>query len=73
MTTELRYTMNPRENNLLWLSDMLDHLAGCRSNLESAGDRQTVEVITDMMMRDLDCCRRLCETIRRRTAVLQAA
>jgi hypothetical protein len=62
--------MNPRENNLL-LSDMLDHLAGCRSHLERRRPA-TVEVITDMMMRDLTGGRRLCETIRR-TAVLQAA
>jgi hypothetical protein len=29
-------------------------------------------VITETMLRDLECCRRLCETLHRRSAIQQA-
>jgi hypothetical protein len=60
--------MSQRENNLLWLRDMLDHLAACRKQLEWAEDPQAVQVITDTMLRDLEHCRRLCESLQRRPA-----
>ncbi len=56
-----------REANLLWLKDMLDHLATCRQQLEWAQDRESVSVLTETMLRDLDACRRLCESMRRRS------
>ena len=60
--------MSQRDANLLWLKDMLDHLAACRKQLEWAENPEAVQVITDTMLRDLECCRRLCETLQRRTA-----
>jgi len=60
--------MSQRDTNLLWLKDMLDHLAACRKQLEWAEDPAAVEVITETMLRDLECCRRLCEMLHQRLA-----
>jgi hypothetical protein len=59
--------MSQREANLLWLKDMLEHLSSCRQQLEWAEDKQSVSVLTETMLRDLETCRRLCETLQRRT------
>ena len=59
--------MSQRDTKLLWLADMLDHLAACRKQLEWAEQPEAVQVITETMLRDLDHCRRLCESLRRRT------
>jgi hypothetical protein len=59
--------MSQREANLLWLKDMLEHLSACRQQLEWAEDKQSVSVLAETMLRDLETCRRLCETIQRRT------
>jgi hypothetical protein len=56
--------MSQRESNLLWLRDVLEHLTTCQQQLEWTDD-ETVDVITETMIRDLDCCRRLCEGFRR--------
>jgi hypothetical protein len=60
--------MSQRDTNLLWLKDMLDHLASCRKQLEWAEDPAAVQVITETMLRDLERCRRLCELLQRRPA-----
>lgn len=65
--------MSQRDANLLWLKDMLDHLAACRKQLEWAENPEAVQVITETMLRDLECCRRLCETLQRRAAPQPAA
>jgi hypothetical protein len=59
--------MSQREANLLWLRDVLEHLSACRQQLEWAEDKQSVSVLAETMLRDLETCRRLCETIQRRT------
>jgi hypothetical protein len=60
--------MSQRDANLLWLKDMLDHLAACRKQLEWAQNPEAVQVITDTMLRELERCHRLCEELQRRTA-----
>jgi hypothetical protein len=65
-------TMSQRESNLLWLRDMLEHLTASQQQLEWTEDSEAVQVITETMLRDLDCCRRICEGLRRRSAVRQA-
>jgi hypothetical protein len=65
--------MSQRDANLLWLKDVLDHLAACRKQLEWAEEAQAVQVLTETMLRDLDCCRRLCEALQRRVAAQHAA
>src|SRR5262249_45024214 len=58
--------MTKHENNLIWLKDMIEHLSDSREQLEWAQDCFALRMITDTMLRDLDCCRRLCESLQRR-------
>jgi hypothetical protein len=58
--------MSQRETDLLWLKDLLDHLRASQRQLQWAEDDKTVAVLTESMLRDLDCCRRLCEALQRR-------
>ena len=64
--------MSQREANLLWLKDVLEHLTSCQQRLEWAKDSETVHVLTETMLRDLDTCRRLCEGLHRRASAQQA-
>ena len=63
--------MSQRESNLLWLKDILEHMTTCQQQLQWAQDAETVQVLTETMLRDLESCRRLCEGLHRRTASLQ--
>jgi hypothetical protein len=58
--------MSQRDSNLLWLNDMLDHLKACQQQLQWAEDTATVLLLTETMLRDLQCCRQLCEALDRR-------
>ena len=60
--------MSQRQTNLLWLRDLLEHLSGCQQQLEWAEDNESVFVLTESMLADLDRCKRLCEAIQRRAA-----
>jgi hypothetical protein len=60
---EARGAMNQREANLLWLRDVLEHLSGTRQQLEWTQDRDTIRVLTESMIRDLERCRTLCESL----------
>jgi hypothetical protein len=60
--------MSQREKNLLWLKDMLDHLRGCQRELQLAEDPETIQLLTETMLRELECCRRVCETLRRQAS-----
>jgi hypothetical protein len=60
--------MNQRESNLLWMRDLLEHLTACQQQLEWAEDRETVVVLTESMLADLERCKRLCEALHRRAA-----
>ncbi|HLJ96798.1 MAG TPA: hypothetical protein VKU02_26730 [Gemmataceae bacterium] len=64
--------MSQRDHNLLWLKDTLEHLRTCQQQLEWAKDAEAVQVLTETMLRDLERCRRLCETLHER-ASLQCA
>jgi hypothetical protein len=65
--------MTPRNANLVWLRDVLEHLMASHKQLEWADDPETVRLLTETMLRDLDCCQRLCESLRRRSAALLAS
>ncbi len=58
--------MSKQDNNLMWLKDTIDHLSDSREQLEWAKEGCALKMLTDSMLRDLDCCRRLCEALRRR-------
>jgi hypothetical protein len=64
--------MSKRETNLLWLGDMLKHLKSCQEQLQWADDSMTVKVLTETMLRDLETCRRLCESLKRRPSLQYA-
>jgi hypothetical protein len=64
--------MSQRESNLLWLKDVLEHLTVCQQQLQWTEDNETIHVVTETMLRDLDCCRRLCESIQRRSRLQPA-
>jgi hypothetical protein len=63
--------MNTHENNMIWLKDMLEHLSESREQLEWAHDGVARRMITESMLRDLDCCRRLCESLCRRGRLVE--
>jgi hypothetical protein len=65
--------MSQRETNLIWLKDVLDHLRGCQKQLEWTEDAQAIHLLTDTMLRDLECCRKLCETLQQRALYQEAA
>lgn len=58
--------MSQRQANLLWLKDLLEHLTACQQQLQWTEDSETIRLVTETMLRDLDCCRRLCDTLQRR-------
>ena len=58
--------MGPREANLLWLKDILEHLTTCQKQLEWAEDPESIAVLTETMLRDLERCQRVCENLRQR-------
>jgi hypothetical protein len=66
--TKRKGIMSQRESNLIWLKDMLENLSACRQQLEWADDQRAIQVLTETMLRDLDCCRQLCESMHRRHA-----
>jgi hypothetical protein len=65
--------MSRRESDLLWLRDVLDHLRDCQQQLQWTEDREAVRLLTETMLRDLDCCRRICESLRIRPEQTAAA
>jgi hypothetical protein len=58
--------MSQREANLLWLRDILEHLLSCQRQLEWAEGPESVNLLTQTMLRDLERCQRLCEALQRK-------
>ena len=58
--------MSQRESNLLWLKDTLDHLKDSQEQLTWNQEPFTRDVLLETMLRDLECCRRLCLNLQRR-------
>jgi hypothetical protein len=65
--------MSQQEANLLWLRDLLEHLATSQKQLEWAERPQAVGLICETMIRDLERCKRLCEAIRQRALLRSPA
>lgn len=55
--------MSQREANLMWMRDMLEHLSVNRQRLEWTEDRETMRVLAEAMLRDLEQCHRLCQSL----------
>ena len=56
--------MRDRQNTLLWMKDLIEHMTRCHEQLEWAGDGRTESFLTESMIGDLTECRRLCEELR---------
>jgi hypothetical protein len=60
--------MSQRQADLLRLRDMLEHLWMYQQQLESFDDPSATNYLTEVMLRDLDGCRRLCQNLSRKSA-----
>ena len=58
--------MSIRETNLLWLKDSLEQLAAAQRQLEWCEDREAIRLLTETMLRDLERCQRLCQSLHQR-------
>jgi hypothetical protein len=60
--------MSQRESTLLWLRDVLEHLSANQQRLEWTTDRDAARELTESMLRDLERCQRLCQSLQQRAA-----
>jgi hypothetical protein len=58
--------MRDRQNMLLWMKDLIEHMNVCQEQLEWAGDGPGESFLTEALLVDLTECRRLCEQLRSR-------
>ncbi len=57
--------MKNRRHTLLWMKDLLDHMAQCHDQLQWAEENDsTREYLADSLMGDLVECQRLCEELK---------
>ena len=58
--------MGHRDSILLWLRDSLEHLTSTQQQLEWSAERESVQLLAETMLRDLERCRRLVEALRQK-------
>ncbi len=56
--------MSNRRHTLLWMRDLIDHMARCHDQLQWASDGSTQLFLAESMIGDLVECQRLCEQLR---------
>jgi hypothetical protein len=56
--------MRNRQNTLLWMKDLIDHMSECHERLQWAADGRTETFLAETLIGDLAECRRLCEELR---------
>ena len=56
--------MRNRQRTLLWMKDLIEHMAQCHDQLQWEPDGPTEAFLTEALMVDLTECRRLCEHLR---------
>lgn len=61
--------MSQRETNMVWLKDTIDQLSCSQQQLQWTEDLEAANVILDNMIRDLERSRRLCESMKKRSAL----
>lgn len=64
--------MSQRDQNLQWLKDTLEHLSATQQQLEWTADPESTRVLTEAMIRDLERCTRVCQSLHRRSVELVA-
>jgi hypothetical protein len=55
--------MRNRQETLLWMKDLLEHMSRCHEQLQWASEGRAQSFLTDAMLVDLTECRRLCEQL----------
>lgn len=65
--------MSYKETTLLWIKDLLEQLSSTGKQLSWIEDKEVFGVIQEKMIRDLEQCKRLCESMRNPSRVLQDA
>lgn len=58
--------MGNRQRTLLWMKDLIEHMAQCHEQLQWASDGPSESFLTEALLTDLSECRRLCEQLRAR-------
>jgi hypothetical protein len=58
--------MRDRQNTLLWIKDLIEHMRVCQEQLQWAADGPGEKFLTEAMLVDLTECRQLCEQLRSR-------
>lgn len=56
--------MRNRQNTLLWMKDLIEHMSQCQEQLQWAATGRTETFLTETLIGDLAECRRLCEELR---------
>jgi hypothetical protein len=56
--------MRNRQNTLLWMKDVIEHLSRCHEQLQWAPEGPTESFLTESILVDLAQCQRLCEELR---------
>ena len=58
--------MRNRQETLLWMKDLIEHMNRCHEQLQWASDSSTQSFLTDSLMVDLSECKQLCEELKAR-------
>lgn len=56
--------MRDRQTTLLWMKDLIEHMARCQEQLQWAADGPMETYLTESLLGDLTECQRLCEQMR---------
>jgi hypothetical protein len=65
--------MSQRQSKLLWIRDLIEHMAHCHEQLSFVSEGPGNRFLTEALMNDLIQCRRLCEELQPRQAARQSA
>lgn len=57
--------MDNRRNMMIWMKDLIDHMAHCHDQLQWTNDGPTQAFLADSLMGDLYQFQKLCEQLRR--------
>ena len=56
--------MTNRRDMMIWMKDLIDHMAHCHDQLQWASDGPMEAFLADSLLGDLTQCQRLCEQLR---------
>ena len=67
--------MRDRQTTLLWMKDLIEHMARCQEQLQWANEGPSARFLTDSLLVDLTECQKLCERLKTpaRMPVMQQA